>query len=441
MSPFQQNGATGAVPIILSRHCSVTSVALNSHRNWKVEYECPQCGAPADLDETTLFFRCPFCKTKLIFAPSDYFRYYLAPLRDLKGELYYLPYWRIRGTLFSCHGTEVQNRLLDATICACDGFNGAESLGLKPRTMALRFVHPAVEGRFVDPVLPLSGAIERMEERFARAGVPLRGEGTLYETFLGERVSLIFSPVFLDRGRFCDGVTGEVGTESTGPLWSSAGKEEKGKMTIMAALCPECGWELSGESDSTVLLCRRCRKGWQTEGKDLAPVTVLTGGKREGEPLYLPFWMFRGNVTPAGIGSYGDLARFANLPRVVPREWDERPLSLWFPAFRVRADLLVRLGKLVTLRTETNEFVDDLPERGLYPVTLPRHEAAESLKIVIAELAGVKKRFFPLLAQTEVVILSCNLVMLPFREQGDELVGGDSMISIPKNAILYGRNL
>jgi hypothetical protein len=43
-----------------------------------IEYQCPQCGAPAILTETDRLFTCQFCRVKSYLLPGDYFRYVLA---------------------------------------------------------------------------------------------------------------------------------------------------------------------------------------------------------------------------------------------------------------------------------------------------------------------------------------------------------------------------
>ena len=52
---------------------------------------------------------------------------------------------------------------------------------------------------------------------------------------------------------------------------------------------------------------------------------------------YLPFWQIRATIPGVGLGSFADLARFANLPRTMPSQWAEQPLTFRIPAFKIQA--------------------------------------------------------------------------------------------------------
>ncbi len=45
--------------------------------NLRIDYQCPQCGAPAELAETDRLFTCVFCRVKSYLLESGYFRYRL----------------------------------------------------------------------------------------------------------------------------------------------------------------------------------------------------------------------------------------------------------------------------------------------------------------------------------------------------------------------------
>ncbi|MCK7515939.1 MAG: hypothetical protein MZV70_76205 [Desulfobacterales bacterium] len=65
--------------------------------SFQIEHQCPQCGAPANLEETDRLFACPFCRVKSFLLTRDYFRYVLPAKNPAGKELVYFPYWRFKG--------------------------------------------------------------------------------------------------------------------------------------------------------------------------------------------------------------------------------------------------------------------------------------------------------------------------------------------------------
>jgi len=79
---------------------AATSAVKSS--NFLIDYQCPQCGAPAVLDETDRLFLCEYCRVKSYLITKDYFRYTLPSKAPENKKLLYFPYWRFKGMLFSC---------------------------------------------------------------------------------------------------------------------------------------------------------------------------------------------------------------------------------------------------------------------------------------------------------------------------------------------------
>ena len=65
-----------------------------------IDHQCPQCGAPATLEETERLFTCPFCRVKSYLVTRDYFRYMLPHAAPAGKSLVFLPYWRFKGSFF-----------------------------------------------------------------------------------------------------------------------------------------------------------------------------------------------------------------------------------------------------------------------------------------------------------------------------------------------------
>ena len=171
-----------------------------SDSHWQIEQGCPQCGAPVTLDETDRLLVCPFCRTSLYLVPEDHFHYHIPPAAKAEGELFYIPYWRLRGSLFSVNASEVTHRFVDTNTLAINFPGLPYSLGLRPQTLKLRFVSPSTEGRFIAPDLPADEAIP---------GLGKAPQSVLYQEFIGETVSLIHAPILLRGGTLYDAVLGE----------------------------------------------------------------------------------------------------------------------------------------------------------------------------------------------------------------------------------------
>ena len=63
------------------------------------EFQCLQCGAPAELKETTRLFACRYCGVKSYLVPRGEFQYVL-PNRVPQGkETIYFPFWRIQADM------------------------------------------------------------------------------------------------------------------------------------------------------------------------------------------------------------------------------------------------------------------------------------------------------------------------------------------------------
>ena len=54
-------------------------------------------------------------------------------------------------------------------------------------------------------------------------------------------------------------------------------------------------------------------------------------------------------VKGIALKSYADLARAANLPKMIRPEWEGQEVYFWVPAFRLHPSLFLRLSKQMTL--------------------------------------------------------------------------------------------
>ena len=118
-----------------------------------IEYQCPQCGAPAILTETDRLFTCEFCRVRSYLLPGDYFRYTLPTKVPAGKDIIYFPHWRFKGLLFSCVRRGVQEKLMNITYQAIESQCFPLSLGFRDQVLKMQFASPKpahgiqIEGR------------------------------------------------------------------------------------------------------------------------------------------------------------------------------------------------------------------------------------------------------------------------------------------------------
>jgi hypothetical protein len=157
--------------------------------------------------------------------------------------------------------------------------------------------------------------------------------------------------------------------------------------------------------------------------------------EKRDSSVYLPFWRMRVAVKGIILESYADLARVANLPKVVRSEWEGQEVYFWIPAFRVYSSLFLRLSKQMTLFQPAEKTEAILPNAPLHPVTFPEESAAATLKILLAYLLTKKKDLFPKLHEITIGPVESTLVFIPFTSTGCELVHPQLRIGLHRQTL------
>jgi DNA-directed RNA polymerase subunit RPC12/RpoP len=405
---------------------------------WHIEQGCPQCGAPVTLDETDRLLACPFCRTRLYLAPEEHFDYYIPPAVAADGELFYVPYWRLRGSSFSVTASGVTHRFVDTNTLAVAMPGLPGSLGLRPQVLKLRFALPATDGRFIAPDLPAARA------------APDRGAASpdaFYHEFIGETLSVIHSPVFLRGDTLTDAILGRPV-----PGWTAATRNRLlgtpaaalKEIRFVPTLCPRCGWDMEGERDSLVLICRNCSSAWTCPKDAFIPVefTVMAPPPETEEiAIYLPFWRMKPRIEGMELATYADLIRIANLPKAIIPAYSALPLRFWSPAFKINPSLYSRWARQMTIFQPAGSEGDQLPKTPLYPVTLPLREAAEAIVITLAEMLTDKRRLYPRLSGLGVTLDESRLEYHPFLLEGNDLLHASLRVALDRTALAYGIRL
>ena len=415
-----------------------------SDSSWEIDYQCPQCGAPVTVEETVRLFGCPFCRVRLCFPPDDSLRCYLPPVADLPAEPIFVPYWRVKGMVFSCKEAGTEQLSLDASVLALKRRSFKPSLGIRPQAMRLKLFSPGTPGHPLKYDVPREDILAHVEEQLGSAIVPRQCGPVFHKTFIGETISMIYTPVFVTDGVVYDAITKEPlqGTSRKDvSIDEPAGSKDEWGARFIPALCPDCGWNLAGEGDSVVLFCDHCSSAWKMTGAGLQRLDHAILEADGTADFYLPFWRVRAQVEGLELGSYADLVRLANLPKAARPEWSDKPFYFWVPAFKVRPDLFLRIARQTTISQPDERIAERTTGSSFYPATLADNEAAEFLTVIVGDMAAAKRKVLPRLGEIRIQMTESRLTYIPFISQLGELDNIQMRLSINKNALKYGRNL
>ncbi len=416
-----------------------------THSGYKVEHQCPQCGAPVTLEEADRFFECRFCRVRSYIYQKSFFRYMFKPSERTPKDrnIIYIPYWRFKGSQFTCSIEKgVRHQFMDMSRLAIPEEIGPfpMSLGLRSQALPLKLVSGDTTGTFIAP-LGFKKALALMEAMLTAIKPK---EPAVLRQYIGEARTLIFSPFYIEENRVFDAIlnkpAGHAGPEILNAEKLGAFRPDQGTAFI-AGICPSCGWDLHGSSDSLVLVCKNCDSMWRPKKDELVRVEFACAQTEPGDYIYMPFWCINADISGIPFCSYADLARIANLPRAILPEWENRKISFWAPAFKINPEIFLRLSRQFTVFQPSPKLSRKIHGLELHPVTLPPREGLESIKIVMAVLVKPARKWLPLLPETKVTPKKVRLVYMPFEKRHHDFFSPEMRISIAKNSLTAGTNL
>lgn len=405
---------------------------------FKAEQECPQCGASLELDEADHLLDCPFCNTKSFLSVPDYYRFVL-PHEQNEADIVYVPYLRFRGSVFSCHETTIKHRIADISQLGTP-FNALPpSLGFRPQALKLRFASPELPGTFLKNFLDVDKALEKV-------GTYSDTKNTIYhKAHIGEVLSVIYLPLAIKDSKLYDAITDDLLAKlpDDQDIFSKVhDKNTNWKMTSLPTICPQCGWNLDGVQGSVALSCDNCKTVWEATKRGFSQISFESYKTNENDPLFLPFWRITASSVGVTINSVADYIRVTNQPRVPQKEWEDIPMNFWCPAFKIRPKIFLQLASQLTNSQNNLNVTESLPKNTkLYPVTLPRSEAVQSLKIVLANTSTSKKKIMPLLPDTNFSISDITLAYVPFSDRGYNFFQDDVRANINKKVLEWAGKL
>jgi hypothetical protein len=396
------------------------------------------------LEETDRLLACAHCRVRLFLACEDFFRYHLAPSASASNEIFYVPYWRFKGMVFSCQPTEVTHKVLDTSFLAAELRSLPPSLGYRSQTLKLRFIAPQTSGRFARAAAPFPRLTAALKAPPRAVNSAVNPDAGFLQVFLGETLSAIYAPLFVHKGVLHDAVLSRPLSQLPADDWQALqfqAQPPDWQLHLIATLCPHCGWDLEGERDSLVLLCRNCHAAWQASPRGLHQLEFAAAPASDKTALYLPFWRMKAQVNGLQLKSFADMARLANLPKVIPESWETMDFHFWSPAFKIRPGMFLQLARLLTTSQPLENLEETLPKAPLCPVTFPSTEAVESMRVTLAHVAVPKRHIIPVLPTIDIHLRGLLLVFLPFEMRGSELIQSSLRLGIDRNVLNLGRKL
>ncbi len=424
---------------------------MEKSKPWQARSECPQCGAAVELDVGSPLLVCPFCRTSLYLCPRGPLTYYMEAHRrprDGRETLVHLPFWRFRGIRYLVRGETISGTLLDATTPAVEGLPSSATLGIRPQVAPLTLLS---HGRKALPAaIPDHQALQTAQTRVKMA----EAERPDLERFIGETECLIHAPFLLTRDPSGEG--GELHGAWLGSAFrhqlttdefqvlerESRQPRTAVSMRFLTLVCPECGGGLPAVSSAVALVCNNCLRGWRIHGQDYQPLAyrVLRTAAPGPGGRFLPFWQLDLQLNGIPLSNRAEMRRALIPYQPVPDSWEEDPLRLFVPAFKLNPQVLIRLAGNITLAPydrpeETREFHFGEQAESL---RLPLTEAAQAVKIILCSMFSRNRRLAPLVPGSAIRIRKAELVFLPFRLQGRDFIEPCSNQSVPATALRLG---
>jgi len=411
-----------------------------------IHQNCPSCGAGIILQEADRLIRCPFCEVQNFMVTRGALRFVFpdkAPRHIRREDLFFAPYLRFKGNVFYCKGQQVKYKVVDTTRQGMKGAPLPLSLGLRPQAMPVALVTNEVAGHFLPQTMKAKTLLEQAA-RLTELDSGKKKTPLYHRAYIGETLSCIYLPLYVDKGVLYDAVINTrlgVGGSEEDLKTHSVRFKNIWTPHFLSTRCPHCAAALSGERDSLILTCSNCQSVWEEKQSSFKKIQWSSVATAFDAMYHLPFWRLSVHVSGVEMETFADLLQATNQPLVIQKRHKNRSLAFWLPAFKIRPSTFLRLGKNLSLSQEKiSAGRQELPKK-MHPVTLPRKEAVQALKSILAAMALNKKRFFSKLPAIGFRPLQTELVYLPFHDKGYDFVQEQTGISLAQSVLHFGRKL
>lgn len=412
----------------------------------KISHSCPSCGGPVEMTEADRLTSCVFCDVKNYMVGTGLHRYVLPnqiPDHISFDKIFYFPYMRFKGNMFTCQGLELESKVLDTTHQGVDAKSLPLSLGLRPQAMKVDLVNKNHKGLFVRRKDTAVTILQRAS-LLADTVSELNEQVINHRAFIGESISCIYLPLYVENGMVYDGVLNRKIGIAESWLTNKKGSvryQKEWAPKFLATICPQCGASMEGEPDSLIMNCYNCDSCWAEKNGKFVPVPFNLVESNSEQSVQLPFWRISAEASTIKMQTVADFLRATNQPVVVNWNHEERDLEFWVPAMKLRPKIFLKLAKSATLSQLKFPEGEKKLYKSVFPVTLPLKEAVQALKSIVAAATVNKKDVFPQLHALTFEIKRTSLTFLPFEDTGHDLVQEHSSLAVASSIVQSGRKL
>lgn len=423
--------------------------------------------------ESEHLLTCPYCQVKQIVQTWP-FPFLIIPPKVENQEIYYIPYFRFKGLSFTIfpqgskktltpspvpatlglqgvpadpawQGKTIQSKIVDQSVLAINTPYLPFSLGFKAQTQPLLFFDQKRPGTFLAPASTPKKILYKVNQQLKNAG-----PNQSIQAHIGEIISLIYAPFIPDKGdKLKDEISGQVVCSLKNSSLASQPVLSKNsfKLKLLASLCPQCGWDLQGQTRGLIFSCANCHTNWYLESRRLIQLTVkVDPAFNPQKGLLLPFWSISFVLNACGqngishtLETHSDLIQHAHLPRLPTAQEQQTLPQVLIPGFKVQPEVFLRLAKQLTLsKSRPSLQPNPLPDKQTVPLTLPYNEASQALIPLLSYLAQGKKNMAPFLAQSRLQIRHMHLAYLYFQEENLDLIQPRTKTSFLKTILHWG---
>jgi len=412
----------------------------------RIRHSCPSCGGPVEMLEADRLTSCAFCDVQNYMIDSGLLRFVLPdaiPEHIPREHILYFPYLRFKGNIFTCQGKSIGYKVMDTTHQGLAVSLLPATLGLRPQAMKVSLVNESHVGRFIKREETAVKILQRatiLADAFSDMD-----DGTFYHrAFIGETVSCIYLPLYIENEILYDGVLnrkiGRAESWLKNDEWLVRYRSEW-QPQYLATICPQCGASMEGKRDSLVMHCYNCDSCWLEKKAKFVPIPYTQVPSEKSNTINLPFWRIRADVSGIKMQTIADFFRVTNQPVVINWKHEERDLEFWIPAMKVRPKIFLKLAKSATLSQLKFPEGEKKLQKPLFPVTVSLKEATQALKSVVAESTVNRKDVLPKLPSLSFTVNRTSLVFLPFENTGHDLVQEHSALSVASSVVQLGRKL
>jgi hypothetical protein len=213
------------------------------------------------------------------------------------------------------------------------------------------------------------------------------------------------------------------------------------QVRFLPMLCPNCGTDMHGSKESIVLVCSQCTTAWRATTIRFEKTGFSIWPVLQQADLWLTFWRFDIRCDTIPMETSADVFQFTKMQAIPGAVTGKQKFYFYIPAFKTNPEVLLRLGRIVSLKQPPLEQMQLQALTRFYPVNLGQQEAFEAVPVLLDDMSMAKKAAFTKIRDAKFELQSAaSLLFIPFVKKGYEFVQPQLNLSVLENALKWGQN-